>query len=789
MKILLLEDNSFDADLIIRSIKKKDANAVIYNVNTIADAIDRIKGPQDFSAVLLDLNLPDGNGLEVLVEMRRRKLDILTIVLTSVRDEEQAVIALKTGADDYFVKDVENFYKLPDILAHNLSKYQKRTKTVKVLDLLYLEKDSDVAKTTTTYFSKQSPHLKIHTFSSKEEILDKLSPVKTHYPNYQALIMDYDLTNLDSLDLLKTIRQEYNMSIPIIILTNHGNEQIAIQALKLGADEYILKKDNYLSKLPSLIENAYKYHLLLKQKKVLEDSEKRYRLLAENAGDVIFTLDINFKFTYVSPSVNNLQGFYPNELLNKPIKSTLTFDSYERIKKSFEKLLYVNNNSGSFTPTVVELEMYKKDETKIWTEVKISILSNDDNEVYGILGVTRDISIRKKYEQELIRAKEKAEENDRLKSAFLANMSHEIRTPMNGILGFADLLKTRELDPKTINLYINAIDISGRRMLNTLNDLMDISKIEAGLVELKFSEFDLNKTLEHQQLLYKTEASKKGIQIKYLAYNVGPFLVNTDQLKLCAILGNLIKNAIKYTDNGSIEFGYLEKENTLEFFIKDTGIGIPKDAQDKIFERFVQANQDYTKQTDGSGLGLSISRSYANALGGKIWVESEEGIGSTFYFTIPYIIKSQNSNKKKDALSGKKSSPILNQYKYKGKSMLIIDDDEVSQKLLYEIFKESFGNITVANNGYKAIDLCDKENFDVILMDIKMPGLNGIETTREIRKKNKESIIIAQSAFPSDKNHEDALACGCNAYFMKPIIKKELFDFLEKKVKPSSFNE
>ena len=253
----------------------------------------------------------------------------------------------------------------------------------------------------------------------------------------------------------------------------------------------------------------------------------------------------------------------------------------------------------------------------------------------------QEIIKRKKIELEIIKEKEHAEENDRLKTAFLANMSHEIRTPMNGILGFAELLKEPDLSGEKQEEYIKIIEMSGARMLSTINDIIEISKIESGQMEVNFKETNINEQVKYLYSFFNPEAERKGMQLHFInALPDNEAIFKTDPDKLYGILTNLIKNAIKFSEKGSIDFGYdviQEKDaKFLRFFVRDTGIGIHKDRLDAIFERFVQADISNSRAFQGSGLGLSISRAYVERLGGKIWVESELGKGSVFYFTIPY---------------------------------------------------------------------------------------------------------------------------------------------------------
>jgi signal transduction histidine kinase len=250
-----------------------------------------------------------------------------------------------------------------------------------------------------------------------------------------------------------------------------------------------------------------------------------------------------------------------------------------------------------------------------------------------------NITQSKEIKNELTKAKERAEESDRLKSAFLANMSHEIRTPMNGILGFAELLGDHDLSNEKQQYYISIIEGSGKRMLNIINDIIDISKIESGLMNVNTSSVNVNEQTGYIYTFLKPEVEKRGIKL-YIKNGLadGLSFIDSDSEKIYAILLNLVKNAIKFTKTGFVEFGYEKKANWLEFYVKDTGIGIPINKQKSIFERFIQADSSNIKAFDGTGLGLSISKSYTEMLGGTMWLVSEESVGSTFYFTIPYTI-------------------------------------------------------------------------------------------------------------------------------------------------------
>jgi CheY-like chemotaxis protein len=401
-----------------------------------------------------------------------------------------------------------------------------------------------------------------------------------------------------------------------------------------------------------------------------------------------------------------------------------------------------------------------------------------------MLEIFQDITERKNKEAELIKAMENAEESDRLKSAFLANLSHEIRTPMNGILGFSELLKEPSLSSDDQQNFVQTIQLSGARMLNTINNIVNISKIESGLIKVNIKTTDINEKIEFTYKLFKREAEIKELQLLFKkGLNSKDAIIKTDNEKVYAILSNLVRNAIKFTYEGSVEFGYVLKSDgepgsteqsrcaELEFFVKDTGIGIPENKKELIFERFRQGCESPDRVFEGSGLGLSISKSYVEMLGGKIWVESEEGIGSKFYFTIPYNFASDEN-----AISAEKKEGKIGKLK-----VLIVEDDAISYSLFTKTLQRIDYEILQAISGVQAIKLCQNNpDLDLVLMDIRMLQMDGYEATRQIREFNKDIIIIAQTAYSFSGDREKALLAGCNDYISKPIDMTLLFELIKK---------
>jgi PAS domain S-box-containing protein len=496
----------------------------------------------------------------------------------------------------------------------------------------------------------------------------------------------------------------------------------------------------------------------------LKESEEKSRSIMENSADAIFVTNQNGKYIYTNKEVTAMLGYTTEEMKSKTIADITNPDKQAEIFKIFTQVL---NGGKGFT----EIELLRKEGNYITTDLNAALLP--DGTVYGSC---RDITERKRTELELINAKDKAEESDRLKSAFLTNMSHEIRTPMNGILGFAELLKEPNLTIDEQQDYILTMQISGARMLNTINSIVDISKIESGLIGIDIKETNLNEKIEFIYKFFKPEVEIKKLQFLFKnGLPTNEAIIKTDNGKVYGILTNLVRNAIKFTYDGSIEFGYKKKGEYLEFYVKDTGIGIPKSQQEIIFERFRQGSESHDRGYEGSGLGLSISKSYVEMLGGRIWMESVEGFGSTFYFTIPYIAVSEEKPTIENI------SLVPNEVQLKNLKILIVEDDEISYSLLSITVQKISKEVLHVITGVQAVEACrNNPDLDLILMDIRMPQMNGLEATQQIRQFNTEVIIIAQTAYGFSGDREKAIEAGCNDYISKPINKTLLYELIEK---------
>ncbi len=413
-----------------------------------------------------------------------------------------------------------------------------------------------------------------------------------------------------------------------------------------------------------------------------------------------------------------------------------------------------------------------------WMEKTKIPIKDERGIVTMIIGIFKDVSGMMKIETELKEARDRAQESDRLKTAFLANMSHEIRTPMNGILGFANLLKDPDLGGEKRDLYVKHIEQSSKQLLNIIDDIIDISKIESGQLKISNRPVRINGIMDevYSSFFHRIRGDAPGQ--KRVTFNLEKgvdspdFTLVTDDYRLTQVFNNLIGNAVKFTEEGKITFGYVIKNNRhIEFFVNDTGPGIPDNMLGLIFDRFGQVNQESYSQPSGTGLGLPISKNLVKLMGGEMWVESRVNKGSTFRFTLPLVIE-QASDEPRILISNKS-------YNWTGKQILVAEDEMLNWMFIREMLRKSGAEILRAEDGNQAVKFARKFKPDAILMDIKMPGLNGIEATRKIRTFNKKVPIIAQTAFVMAEEKAESKLVGCNHFVTKPLDRTVIMELID----------
>ncbi|MFD2515616.1 PAS domain S-box protein [Pontibacter locisalis] len=500
----------------------------------------------------------------------------------------------------------------------------------------------------------------------------------------------------------------------------------------------------------------------------LRNSERKYRELINYSQAFICSHDMEGRILSVNPHILDMLDYKADEMMGKYLQSFIPVHH----KKSFRAYLNEFKTKKLTEGVLTILNKEQEERSLLYKNYKVQ---EPNSEPY-VIAIAQDITDRMRAEQELKQAKEAAEESARVKENFLANMSHEIRTPMNGILGMAGLLSKSTLDDAQQN-YLSIIKQSADNLLVIINDILDVAKIEAGKVELEEIPFNISDTIKtaYQTLIYKAE-EKELIYVSQPMEIEHPTLVG-DPYRLNQVLLNLLNNAIKFTESGSVSLQshVLEEDDekvTIEFAIIDTGIGIPADKQNIIFEGFTQAYSSTTRKYGGTGLGLSICRNLIEMQGGEIWVESKENSGSTFKFKLTY-------QKYKDAVLPDDKEEQVDYSRLGRIRVLLAEDNEINVFLAKSIMENWKFEVDVAYNGREAVELVDKNNYDVILMDIQMPEMSGIDATYFIRShadKAKAGIpIIALTANAFKGDAEKYMNVGMNAYISKPFEEESLF--------------
>ena len=529
-----------------------------------------------------------------------------------------------------------------------------------------------------------------------------------------------------------------------------------------GKDEVGVLRQHFCSMMDTIKEREDERDAAQKKE---QDANEIFSKVNKSSFDAIIGLDADLRIITFNPAAERITGYTQNEAIGTPFQSVVVpKEQWESFEVEIAKFRQTGN--CKFTERSFEAVATRKNGEAF--DAEVSVIPYRGNDKSGSVVTIKDISKRKQYERELVEARRRAEESDKLKSAFLANMSHEIRTPMNSIIGFSELLTKPGSFDKNKEKYLSFIINSGKSLLNLINDIIDISKIEAGQLKVKPRIVQLNPIMNEIYISqYQINDMKnKPFELKMQkAVETDDFNINTDPFRFKQILNNLIGNAMKFTTQGFIEFGYkFSGPDKLLFYVKDTGVGMPKDKLDVIFKRFGQIEQKDDKNQTGTGLGLTISKKLAELLGGEMWVESEEGKGSTFFFTMPYDPELNTADEYGASSDGTGEASL------DGKVILVAEDEDMNVAYMQEVLAETKATVLWARNGQEAVDAMKSHpEIDLILMDIKMPVMNGYDATVKIREFNKDVIIIAQTAYALTGEKEKTIAAGCNYYITKPI--------------------
>ncbi len=505
----------------------------------------------------------------------------------------------------------------------------------------------------------------------------------------------------------------------------------------------------------------------------IENNARKIRNIVQSSPDAIIVFEENKKIIDCNFEATIIFGYTKQEFTNMSIQNLFTAHSYELFHNKFRQVFDTTDSLKNY-----QLDMLGAKNTEFPAEMSLAFIKSFDDEPNSAVALIKNITERKQYEQKLQDARLKAEESDKLKSAFLANMSHEIRTPMNAIVGFSNLLTDNDISTEERNEYLKYIISGSDSLLSLIDDIIDISKIESGQIQLKKTPVSLAELIGELFVEFdkqKIKAEKEHIELKFnVRDEILELSVETDELRLKQILNNLFSNALKFTKQGSIEFGYeLTSQygiKLIEFFVKDTGIGIRKEDLNIIFNRFTKLETGLSEPLHrGTGLGLAICKKLVALMGGKIWAESELTKGSVFRFALPLKISEPKTTSNTQVMISQTN------YLWDTKTILIAEDEETNFKYLSAALRKTKVKVLWAQDGQQAFTMCGKHpEVDLILMDIQMPVMDGYEATRKIKAFRPQLPIIAQTAYTLSTEKERILDIGCDGYLPKPINSDKL---------------
>lgn len=804
IKILIIEDNPGDVRLITIYLKEFFGDKYIYaNADYLWKGLDLLS-KEPFDIVILDLSLPDSSGLETFKKLYEHSPRIPIIVLTGLEDESVGINAMKLGAQDFLVKgiikgkelsrsinySIERF-KLLKALSENAKKLEEKTQDLlnEQIKLANAQKLShlgswewDIVKNSITWSDElyRIFGMKKGDFNGTfDEYLDCIHPADRLHAKE---VIEESHRTLKPFNFHHKIVQR-DKSVKIIhsigeVMTNEENKPLKMVGTAQDVTELFHKEE--LEKLVLAATQSYNSVIIFDREQKVEWVNEGFTRLTD------YTME-----DLKDQSIAILRGADMRGLTQQ--KSVL--DTILRDKKP---ITYENIN-------------FTKQGKEYWVITTATPILGKDGEVERIIAIESDITLRKKIEEELveankiaeqslnkvnktleelIKAKKQLEESMKVKEQFMANMSHEIRTPMNAIVGFTDLLLKTQLSAEQ-KQYVDAVKTSGKNLLVIINDILDFSKIQSGKFVFEQIKFRLSHVISTITELMLPKANEKNIKLSATIDPAIPDYLIGDPMRLNQIILNLLGNAIKFTKEGEVKISVnlikdMEEKVEVSFSVSDTGIGIPQGKQALIFEGFTQASNQTTRKYGGTGLGLTIAKQLVELQGGTITVESEVDKGSIFTFTLELKKNAtpEVKNKKSDIVVSEMSDEL------EGLNILLVEDNLMNQMLAKKVLSDWKCRVTVAGNGLIAINKLTENDFDLILMDIQMPEMDGNEATQHIRKEfsppKSEIPIIAMTAHALAGEAEKCMSVGMNDYISKPFEAKELYSKIRSVAKKSN---
>jgi len=839
INILLIEDNDGDAVLINEMLyeirlKKFELN----RSHNLKEGITFLENNK-IDIVLLDLSLPDSSGLNTFLKLHEKFPDIPAILLTGLNDEELAVNSVQAGAQDYLVKGAIDSTLLLRAILYGI----ERSRLLKIVnDELNYKKTIEDALTKSNRALKVLSECNqiVVRAVNRDELLNNICRVLIEIGGFCfvwiAIFDDQNGANSNKLykhsdcrgpeiynadislkldewirtrekhqDALTLIYDDYNWTLEENnILFNDTSGLICKSSASFplipdgnligffniySHDQNIFGKDEIklLSELTDDISLGLRTIKIRKEQektlKSLKESDERFMFIVEATNSVIYRLDYStMKYHYINPAIKKLTGYEIEELnrigfrnliekVKNPRFAGLPIE-IEELKETIEKKVIGEWQADYQIKTKNGEYRWLTDSSYPWYD--------ESGKFLGSIGILRDITERMQAEEEIILAKEQAEEMNRLKTNFLSNMSHELRTPMVGILGYSEIMKNESTDT-SIKRMSNLIYFSGTRLMETLNIILDLSRLEAGNMELTHNKVELIGLIKTVISNYQEQLTEKNLYMK-IDSALSSLYFYTDERMLRNSINNLVNNAVKFTLTGGVKISVelmTKPEKKIIIKVIDTGIGISKDDQKIMWEEFRQVSEGFNRSYEGTGLGLTISKKFIQKLGGTIEVESELNKGTIFIISFPAEDVKAVYTENVESISGL-AIKLVEEEQIKPK-VLVVDDDETSRNVMLRFLKEKC-IVECAVDGNDAIIKAGSNNYDAILMDINLgKGMNGLDATKIIRKKDgyDKIPIVAVTAYAMKGDKEEFLQAGCTAYISKPFSKLQFIPFIE----------
>ncbi len=754
-KILLVEDDRIDQMAFMRLIDAEKLDFEIEIVGSIVAAREALKSSY-FDVAILDYKLGDGDAFDILEDIIFAQAS--TIFLTGSGNEEVAVRAMRLGAYDYLVKDAGREYlkQLPGVIKAILD--YRRQQTTRVL----LIEDDPIDQMA---FKRLVETEKLdYNYTIVDSVHGAQSLIKAQ--SFNIVISDYNLRDGSVFEVLDAVGGRS----PVIISTGSGDEAVAVAAMKAGAYDYLIKDPdrNYLKVLPATVANAIKN----------KDSDTKFKALFEQAAVGVAQIDLKGEWLLINKTLGRILGYSSEELFGLTLIEIVIPADQPHFNNLLSEFLV-----GIPEQPSVEVQCMHKSGRTVWVNITLSLGHHVLPQRRGydsyFIVILEDISDRKQSEFALQKAKETAEAANFAKSTFLANMSHELRTPLNAIIGFTQLMtRDGELDREQLN-HLNIINRSGEHLLELINDILEMSKIEAGQLTLNPTNFDLHHFLLNLEDMLSFKADRKGLTLCFEGVQTVPRYIYADQGKLRQVLINLLGNAIKFTSQGHVTLRVRatapgSTPYPLDFEVIDTGPGIDPDDLSSIFQAFSQAETGRHSQ-EGTGLGLPISRRFVQLLGGDLTVESVVGQGSTFRFTVLVQAAAQERRPSPSPHVGQRVVGLApGQPSYR---ILVVEDTPDSQTLLLKLLQPLGFEVRGADNGEAAIAQWHDWQPHLIWMDMRMPIMDGYEATRRIKNEATQPtpVIIALTASAFEEQRASVLNAGCDDFVRKPFPAEVIF--------------